>query len=163
MAHRSGGLGTVYLGFPDESFPIDHPRQWLGPYARCCRLRPVFGRVADATVVMSSPLTDFVVAAVPGLDGVQRYADPLGVLNLAVMGDDDELPWHFDQTDFVVSLVAGRGEAVVTSMSRPGSGRGRRTPLTPSRACSPWPRLGGDLADDTGTLLIFAGRIHSTV
>ena len=32
LAHRSGGLGTVYLGFPDESFPLDHPQQWLGDY-----------------------------------------------------------------------------------------------------------------------------------
>ena len=32
LAHRSGGLGTVYLGFPDESFPPDHPQQWLGQY-----------------------------------------------------------------------------------------------------------------------------------
>src|SRR5213078_3232259 len=32
-AHRRGGLGTVYLGFPDESFPAAHPRQWLGNYA----------------------------------------------------------------------------------------------------------------------------------
>ncbi len=32
LAHRSGGLGTVYLGFPDESFPLDHPQQWLGQY-----------------------------------------------------------------------------------------------------------------------------------
>ena len=23
LAHRSGGLGTVYLGFPDESFPLE--------------------------------------------------------------------------------------------------------------------------------------------
>ena len=34
-----------------------------------------------------------------------RYADPLGALNLAVMTDGDELQWHFDQTDFVVSLA----------------------------------------------------------
>ena len=33
LAHRSGGLGTVYLGFPDESFPTDHPQQWLGDYS----------------------------------------------------------------------------------------------------------------------------------
>ena len=32
-------------------------------------------------------------------------ADPFGALNLAVMGEDDELQWHFDQTDFVVSLA----------------------------------------------------------
>ena len=28
----AAGLGTVYLGFPDESFPPDHPQQWLGDY-----------------------------------------------------------------------------------------------------------------------------------
>jgi hypothetical protein len=34
-----------------------------------------------------------------------HYADPCGALNLAVMVDGDELQWHYDQTDFVVSLA----------------------------------------------------------
>ena len=33
VANRLPGPGTVYLGFPDESFPADHPQQWLGDYA----------------------------------------------------------------------------------------------------------------------------------
>jgi hypothetical protein len=45
------------------------------------------------------------VAAILGRDEIFRYADPLGALNLAVMGDGDQLQWHFDQTDFVVSLA----------------------------------------------------------
>src|SRR5438552_4210257 len=105
VAHPSGGLGTVYLGFPDESFPTDHPRQWLGPYA--------VGAVAYDLFPVDSPirllfeceeLMQF-VAAILGLDAIYRYADPLGALNLAVMNDGDELQWHFDQTDFVVSLA----------------------------------------------------------
>jgi hypothetical protein len=36
---------------------------------------------------------------------IYRFADPFGALNLAVMHEDDELQWHFDQTDFVVSLA----------------------------------------------------------
>jgi hypothetical protein len=107
LAHRSGGagLGTVYLGFPDESFPIDHPRQWLGDYS--------LGAVAYDLFPADSPirrlyewerLTAF-VAALLDIDTVYPYADPLGALNLAVMGDGDELQWHFDQTDFVVSLA----------------------------------------------------------
>ena len=36
---------------------------------------------------------------------IHRYADPLGALNLATMVDGDQLQWHFDQTDFVVSLA----------------------------------------------------------
>jgi len=104
-AHRSGGLGTVYLGFPDESFPPDHPRQWLGNYG--------VGAVAYDLFPADSPirrlyeweeLTRF-VGEIMELDAIYPYADPLGALNLAVMGDGDELQWHFDQTDFVVSLA----------------------------------------------------------
>jgi hypothetical protein len=104
-SHRSGGPGTVYLGFPDESFPPDHPQQWLGNYG--------VGAVAYDLFPADSPirrlyewdeLTRF-VAAILELDAIFPYADPLGALNLAVMTDDDELQWHFDQTDFVVSLA----------------------------------------------------------
>jgi len=41
---------------------------------------------------------------------LHRYADPLGALNLAVMTDGDELGWHFDQTDFVVSIALQSSE-----------------------------------------------------
>ncbi len=46
-----------------------------------------------------------------GRDRLFRYADPLGALNLAVMRDGDELAWHFDQTDFVVSIAIQSSEA----------------------------------------------------
>lgn len=105
LAHRSGGLGTVYLGFPDESFPADHPQQWLGNYG--------VGAVAYDLFPADSPIRQLFeweelrsfVAAILGLETIYPYADPLGALNLAVMGEGDELQWHFDQTDFVVSLA----------------------------------------------------------
>ena len=105
LAHRSGGLGTVYLGFPDESFPLDHPQQWLGDYS--------LGAVAYDLFPADSPIRQLyewdrltaLVAALLELDVVYPYADPLGALNLAVMDDGDQLQWHFDQTDFVVSLA----------------------------------------------------------
>ena len=49
------------------------------------------------------PLMEF-VARVLGEKQLYRYADPFGALNLAVMRDGHELGWHFDQTDFVVSI-----------------------------------------------------------
>jgi hypothetical protein len=110
LAHRSGGLGTVYLGFPDESFPLDHPQQWLGDYA--------LGAVAYDRFPLDSPIRQLyewdrlteLVAALLELDVVYPYADPLGALNLAVMDDGDQLQWHFDQTDFVVSLAVQGAE-----------------------------------------------------
>jgi hypothetical protein len=111
LAHRSGGLGTAYLGFPDESFPADHPQQWLGNYG--------VGAVAYDLFPSGSPIRRLFeweelrafVAAILGLETIYPYADPLGALNLAVMGDGDELQWHFDQTDFVVSLALQDAEA----------------------------------------------------
>ena len=50
------------------------------------------------------PLMEF-VARVLRVGKLHRYADPFGALNLAVMRDGHELGWHFDQTDFVVSIA----------------------------------------------------------
>jgi hypothetical protein len=45
------------------------------------------------------------VRRILGVDELFPYADPFGALNVAIMGDGDELGWHFDQTDFVVSIA----------------------------------------------------------
>jgi hypothetical protein len=58
-----------------------------------------------------SSVTAF-ITAILNRGPVYPYADPFGALNLAVMEDGDQLQWHFDQTDFVVSLAiqsAGTG------------------------------------------------------
>jgi hypothetical protein len=109
-AHRSGGLGTVYLGFPDESFPPDHPQQWLGDYAVGAVAYDLFPPDSPIRRLYEWPELTRFVAAILGLDAVYPYADPLGTLNLAVMTDGDQLQWHFDQTDFVVSLAIQDGD-----------------------------------------------------
>ena len=104
-AYRSSGIGSAYLEVPDFELPAEHPRRILGPYA--------VGVIACDQFPHDSPLRrlyewnvmmDFIGAAL-GHSKLYRYADPLGALNLAVMTDGDELQWHFDQTDFVVSLA----------------------------------------------------------
>jgi hypothetical protein len=51
------------------------------------------------------------IAALLGRRRIYRYHDPYGALNIAVMAAGDEFGWHFDQTDFVVSLVLQAPEA----------------------------------------------------
>lgn len=157
-AYRSHGKGTAYLETPDPSWPADHPR------ARRCRYS--VGTVGYDQFGASSPIRELYewepllefIGAILG-EQVHRYADPLGALNLAAMDDGDELQWHYDQTDFVVSLAV-----------RPSDGGG---------AFEVVPRLRADgdehydvvgrVIDGThddvvtlpmtpGTLLIFAGR-----
>jgi len=110
-AHASGGQGTAYLEFPDFSLPPEHPRLHFADYA----VRAV---AYDLTPLDSplrllyewDPLKDL-IQRVLERGPIFRYADPFGALNLAVMGEGDQLQWHFDQTDFVVSLAIQSAES----------------------------------------------------
>lgn len=105
LAYRSVGKGTAYLDLPDTSRPEGHPRRWLGPFG--------VGVVAYDLFPPDSPLRRLYewdvlmefIGAVLGRGKLHRYADPMGALNLALMKPGDELQWHYDQTDFVVSLA----------------------------------------------------------
>jgi len=104
-AHHSEGVGTAYLEFPDFSLPDDHPRLTWGHYAVGAvpyDLMPTDSLLRQ--VYEWEPLR-ILVEAVLHRGPIHRYADPFGALNLAVMHEGDELQWHFDQTDFVVSLA----------------------------------------------------------
>jgi hypothetical protein len=106
LAHRTpNSTSTAYLDAPDESLPEGHPRRRLQATS--------VGAVAYDLIPQESltrrlyewdGLIQFLELAL-GAERLYRYADPLGALNVAVMEADEELLWHFDQTDFVVSLL----------------------------------------------------------
>jgi hypothetical protein len=52
----------------------------------------------------SEALLEFIRACL-GVEQLYRYADPFGALNVSIMRDGDVLDWHFDMTDFVVSIA----------------------------------------------------------
>jgi hypothetical protein len=104
-AYRSTGVGSAYLEVPDFNLPADHPRRVLGEYAVGVIAYDMFPSQSPLRRLYEwDPLMEF-IGAVLERGTLHRYADPLGALNLAVMGDGDQLQWHFDQTDFVVSLA----------------------------------------------------------
>jgi hypothetical protein len=158
---HSGGVGTAYLELPEDHWPKDHPRQTWAPYA--------VGAVGYDVIPNASPLRRFYESAIllafleVVLDRgtLHRYADPCGALNLAVMGEGDELQWHFDQTDFVVSLAIQPAEhgGDFDVVPRIRSGDDERYDDVAAV-------LGGDddrvvtLPMTPGTLLVFEGR-HS--
>jgi hypothetical protein len=158
-AHHSHGQGTAYLEFPDFSLPEDHPRLTWGDYA----VRAVGYDLIPTTSPLRrlyewAPMTEL-IAAVLDRGPLYPYADPFGALNLAVMGEGDQLQWHFDQTDFVVSLAiqtaAGGGEFEVAPRIRS---------TDDERYDAVKAVLDGERADvitlpmTPGTLLVFEGR-----
>jgi hypothetical protein len=158
-AHPSAGSGTAYLEIPDPDLPDSHPRRWTGHFS----LRAVPYDLIPAYSPLRrlyewDPLKKF-VSAILGRGPLHSYSDPFGALNVAVMGDGDELQWHFDQTDFVVSLA-------IQAASEGGDFE--VAPLIRSAADEEYGDVAGVLAGDMakvvtiamnpGTLLVFEGR-----
>jgi hypothetical protein len=160
-AHRSAGAATPYLELPAPGWPDDHPRRSFHPYALgALAYDQMPAGNALRRLYEWEPLMRFVGACV-GHETLHRYADPLGALNVAVMVDGDELEWHFDQTDFVVSLALRNAERGGDFLYAPRirSGADERYPAVARVLC-------GDAAEvrrlpmRPGTLLLFEGR-HS--
>lgn len=105
IAHHSLSQSTPYLGPPDPAAPAGDPRSTMvdaGVAVVAYDLFPTDSLLRS--LYEWDGLLDF-VAAVLGQPVLYRYADPFGALNLAVMREGDELGWHFDFTDFVVSIA----------------------------------------------------------
>ena len=111
LGHFSEVQGTAYIDLPDLAQPEGHPRRTLG---RTALSAVAYDRFPASSALRAlyewDPLMEF-VRVLLGRERLFRYADPLGALNLAVMREGDELAWHFDQTDFVVSLALQSSEA----------------------------------------------------
>jgi hypothetical protein len=159
LAHHSTSESTVYLAASEPGAAPASPRGHL--------VQAVVGVVAYDLFPAGSALRamyedDAVlafVAAVLGRSPLYRYSDPFGALNLAVMGDGDELGWHFDMTDFVVSLAI-RSSDVGGEFEMVSRIRSTDDPATDAIAAV----LAGDRsAVETlpmlpGTLVVFEGR-----
>ncbi len=105
LGHHAAGPATVYLAMPDSTLPEGHPRRVLGHSAVSA---VAYDRIPASHALRQlyewEPLLRFVSAALEKAP-LYRYADPFGALNVAIMKEGDQLFWHFDQTDFVVSLA----------------------------------------------------------
>ena len=108
--HHSVVSGTPYLGLPDETVPLGHPARHEVRSALTAVAYDLFPTDAALRSLYEwDPLLEF-IRRILAVDVLHRYADPFGALNLASMADGDELGWHFDQTDFVVSIALQSAE-----------------------------------------------------
>ena len=110
-------------------------------------------------VYESDVLTRFVGAALE-VEPIYRQADEIGALNVMFYGDGDELGWHVDNADFVVTLmlqpsVSGGAFEYAPMLRRADDPNpdGVRALLTGDRAGV------RELSPAPGTLALFRGRL----
>jgi hypothetical protein len=158
--------GTPYLEAPDPSaWPAGHPRvTWARSSVHTVaydRFSPTGSRLR--ALFEWDALLHF-VAGILGRAPLYRYADPLGAMNLAVMHEGDALGWHFDQTDFVVSLAiqpsdaGGEFENVQRLRWADGGGIEERYDTVARVLAGDAPELVTTVPMTPGTLMLFEGR-----
>jgi hypothetical protein len=109
-AHHQDVQGTPYLELPAADWPHGHPRTtWTRSSVHTLGYDQLPASSLIRRLFEWDDLMTF-VGQVLGRSPLHRYADPIGALNVAVMVEGDELGWHYDQTDFVVSLAIQSSE-----------------------------------------------------
>lgn len=111
---------TVYFTPVDDSVPAEHPRART---VRSAKRGIAYDQIpADAPMrrlYESDDLTRF-VAAVLGKDVLYRSADPLDALQMTAYHDGEELGWHFDNSEFSVTVMYQQAESGGEFVYAPG-------------------------------------------
>ncbi len=159
FGHPNDEAHNAYFSELDESLPADDPRAILVRSAQKAvamdLLPPEFGA---RVLYFSDEMTRF-VAAVVEVDPIYRSADPLDGCNMTVYEAGDELGWHFDQSEFSVTLMIQRAERggdfeYVPMIRTPGDER-REAVSAVLRGSREGVR---ELLSEPGTLAFFRGR-----
>ncbi len=142
----------------DESLPADHPRRIEVRSAQKAVAMDLLPEDFGSRRIYASDEVLAFVAAALDKDVLHRSADPLDGVNMTVYEQGDELGWHFDQSEFSVTLMIQRsqagGEFEYAPMVRTPDDerydavRSVLTGETPAKK----------LASDPGTLAFFRGR-----
>lgn len=161
-AHRSTiDNGSPYLELPSDEWPEGHPRLMHGPTTLGATAYDRFPAEDPIRRLYESDAFMTFLADALGRDRLFRYDDPLGALNLAVMIDGDQLWWHFDQTDFVVSIAlqssTAGGNFECVSLLRSADDE-RYDDVARVLTGEDTPAI--DVPMEPGTLMLFEGR-HS--
>lgn len=112
LAYELAAEHTCYFEPADESFPAGHPRRHM-LFSR--KGGVASDHIGDRAMLKRFYLWDGLkafIAAALGEDALYRHADPMAALNLNVFAPGQNLDWHFDRTDFSVTLsveTAGEG------------------------------------------------------
>ncbi|WP_458320011.1 HalD/BesD family halogenase [Mycolicibacterium brisbanense] len=110
-AHRTDDTHTVYFEPTDETVTATHPgaaQQRSAKKTIACDQIPVDAPIRR--LYDSDDLTDF-IAAVLGKAELHRSADLLDAVMIALFDNGDELGWHFDRSEFAVTVMYQEAES----------------------------------------------------
>jgi hypothetical protein len=105
LSFRTETTHNIEFSGREDELPADDP---LRIQVRSAKSGLAYDQIPATSALRgiyhSAALLDFVGATL-GIDPIYRQADELGALNVMFYRPGDELGWHFDNADFVVTLM----------------------------------------------------------
>lgn len=108
LAHTASKRVTVYSDEGADGWPEGHPRRRLLDMSNGFVTRDQIPETALVQQLHRAPAFGAFVAACLSRDRIFPFADPMRGLVANIMTAGDELPWHFDANEFVVSVMTRR-------------------------------------------------------
>ena len=105
------GTHNVYLTPPDPNLPPDHVVNRQITSTKGCLADDEIPADSPLREVYDSPSFRSFLCGVLGIDEIHPYADSLSSINVHFHRDGQELGWHFDNSEFAVTLLIRAPEA----------------------------------------------------
>ncbi len=96
---------NAWLAANDENLPGDHPRNIINVSDVGCIADDQIPQQSILRRVYDAPEVRHAIAAILGVPALFQYADPLGSLNINLQRAGQQLNWHYDNADFVTTVL----------------------------------------------------------
>ncbi|QQR83258.1 hypothetical protein IPJ72_05665 [Candidatus Peregrinibacteria bacterium] len=118
-AYRSRSEYNLYVLPPDPNFSPKSPRNRLFSTTKGCIADDQIPADSYLRVLYDSPLFREFLSKVLDLPKLYPYADKLSPININYYDEGDSLEWHFDNSDFAITLFIKACEQGVNMNTSP--------------------------------------------
>lgn len=105
-AYQSTSEYNVYVLPTDPEFPLDSPRNQLMKTTKKCVPNDLIALDSPLMTLYNSPTIQKWFSTLMGVSNLYPYSDPLSSVNINYYEEGDALGWHFDNSDFTITLLA---------------------------------------------------------
>lgn len=110
-AHFNTTRTNCYSSSDDPSLPDDHPKRVFLERTNGFVAGDLIGSDYAVRGLYENDALRMFVAACMEVDEIHEYGDPLGHLVFNVLRPGTQHPWHFDNNEFIVTLLTQKAEA----------------------------------------------------
>ena len=105
QAYFTAATHNVYLTPNDESLADDHVFNRQVTSTKGCVCDDVIAQSSPLRTLYNSDVFKAFICAILGEDQLHPYADPLSSINIHYAPEGKELGWHFDNSEFAITLL----------------------------------------------------------